>query len=502
MRNLLRCQRGSTAFATGIALVPLIGVVALGAEAGSWYVTRKHAQNAADSGAYSGALRLACTIAGASCDAQSVDYRGKEFAAQNGFCNSSPKDSTPYPDSQCPPSLPTRVSRAVQIDIGTYSGGTFTTPPTGTGNAVRARVSQQQPAYLSAVLGFLTINIPAQAIALVQLPSKVCALALGPNPNGGGALKISGNSSNNGTGCPLMSDYSVQFASTPSFTPPDSGWAVFGATGCSPNSTCSNVSVPHNYFMPPALDPLQGLQTASFNNTFTSTTITGNVTPVQSTCPASAPAGSRCFPINPNTASTAYKIPNVSNGDYYYCSATTQATYYFNTSITVNNGGTFACNPGSPVRTYFKSGITVNGGTVILAAGTYFSNGDVNLGGTVTGTNVTLVLLGNSKFTINGGTVNLSAPATNNFSSSLNGVLIDDQSTAAVTINGNGAVRLAGAMYFPKADVSFGGTAQPTNTTCSQVIAKTLNMTGGGYLSTDGCAPTVIAYTQVVSLVQ
>ena len=56
MHNLLRCRRGSAAFATVVALVPLIGVVALGAEAGSWYVTKQHAQNAADAAAYSGAL--------------------------------------------------------------------------------------------------------------------------------------------------------------------------------------------------------------------------------------------------------------------------------------------------------------------------------------------------------------------------------------------------------------------------------------------------------------
>ena len=56
MRNLLRCRRGSAAFATVVALVPLIGVVALGGEAGSWYVTKQHAQNAADAAAYSGAL--------------------------------------------------------------------------------------------------------------------------------------------------------------------------------------------------------------------------------------------------------------------------------------------------------------------------------------------------------------------------------------------------------------------------------------------------------------
>ena len=48
MRNMFRCRRGSAAFATVVALVPLIGVVALGAEAGSWYVTKQHAQNAAE----------------------------------------------------------------------------------------------------------------------------------------------------------------------------------------------------------------------------------------------------------------------------------------------------------------------------------------------------------------------------------------------------------------------------------------------------------------------
>src|SRR5262245_17208004 len=117
MRHLLRSRRGSAAFATVIALVPLIGVVALGAEAGSWYVTHQHAQNAADAAAYSGAMRLACTIAGAACEAPTVDYRGKQFAAQNAFCNSG---DTAYPGSNCPTSLPSGISRAVQIDIGDW----------------------------------------------------------------------------------------------------------------------------------------------------------------------------------------------------------------------------------------------------------------------------------------------------------------------------------------------------------------------------------------------
>src|SRR5215208_6417219 len=90
MRKLARCNRGSVAFATVIALVPMIGFIALGAEAGSWYVTRQNAQNAADAAAYSGGLTLACweSTAGTDCDkTQDYIFRGKQTAAQNAFCN-------------------------------------------------------------------------------------------------------------------------------------------------------------------------------------------------------------------------------------------------------------------------------------------------------------------------------------------------------------------------------------------------------------------------------
>ncbi|MGY3508521.1 TadG family pilus assembly protein [Bradyrhizobium lupini] len=435
MRHLLHSQRGSVAFATVIALVPLIGVVALGAEAGSWYVTRQHAQNAADSAAYSGALRLSCTMAGAACETQSVDYRGKEFAAQNGFCNYSPNDATAYPGRNCPTSLPTRTSRVVQIDIGNYNAGTFTTPVAGTGNAVRARVSQQQPAYLAAVLGLTTVNIPAQAIAMVQQPSKACVLALGPDSD---ALKLAGNLSNNGTGCALMSDTNVKLASTPTFT--GSGWAVYGVRGCTPSGSCSNVSVPHNYFMTYASNPLAKLDTQAFNSWSGKTT--------KQTCSGTL-------------------VPNNSTNLY----------------------GDLTCT---------------NGNAVNFSQGTYFFyNATIKItGGTVTGTNVNIVLLGNSSLSINGGTVNLSANLSNATYPDLNGVLIDDQSSSAVKINGGGTVALGGAIYFPKADVTWNGTTASANTTCSQVIAKTIDMSGGGYLSTQGCAPATIIYTQVVALVQ
>jgi hypothetical protein len=147
------------------------------------------------------------------------------------------------------------------------------------------------------------------------------------------------------------------------------------------------------------------------------------------------------------------------------------------------------------------------GDKLTFASGTYFFyNATIKInGGTVTGTGVTLVLLGDSSLSISGGTVKLSAPTTNTTSSDLNGVLIDDQapkkSNNAVTINGGGTVALGGAMYFPNVDVTWNGTTANTNTTCSEVIANTLTLGGGAYMSTQNCAPGTIAKTQVVALV-
>lgn len=441
MRNLLRCRRGAAAFATVIALVPLIGVVALGAEAGSWYVIKQHAQNAADAGAYSGALTLACSLssATANCDtAQTYDYRGKQFAAQNGFCNAG--DSS-YSGVTCPTSLPTNTSQTVQIDRGTYAGGTWTT--SASGSFVRATVSQQQPAYLASVLGLSTVAPGGMAIAEVKNPKNLCALGLSPNSI---ALTLGGSGTLTGDGCALMSNNTVKYASTPTFS--GSGWAVDAVNGCTNSGNC-NPGVPYNYTMLPATNPLKGLDTASFN---------ARTSPSIKPCGGNVTNGATC-PLTPNSASGVYS------------------------DLTVNSGG-----------------------TLNLAAGTYFFyNATLNWGGTVTGTNVTLVLLGDSSISITG-IVTLSAPATNSYSSLLNGVLIDDQapnkSKNAVTINGSSTVSLFGALYFPNVDVTWNGTSANVNTGCTEVIANTLTLSGTANFSTGSCAPGTVARTQVVALVR
>jgi len=441
MRNLLNCRRGSVAFATVAALVPLIGVVALGAEAGSWYVTKQRAQNAADAAAYSGGFTLACSISGittnnsnnnTTCDAaQTYVHRGKEFAAQNGFCNAG---DTSYPGSTCVASLPSGISRTVQIASLTSLNG-------NSGNFVRATVSQQQPTYLASVLGLSTVNIVGQATVQIEKPQTVCALGLNTQSS---ALTIGGTSAITGSGCALMSDGSVKYNSTPSFS--GSGWSVNAASGCIASSGHCAISVPYNYNMLPATNPLQVLDSESFNST------TGNTNPC-------------------------------GNGH-------------------VNNSQT--CNL-SPLSTAYGNLTVASGGTLNLAAGTYFFyNAAINFSGTVNGTGVTLVLLGNSSLSITG-TVNLSAPSTNSTSSDLNGVLIDDQapsaSNNAVTVNG-GNISLGGAMYFPNVGVTWSGNVQNTNTTCSEVVANTITINGNAYLSSQNCAPGTISHTQVVALVQ
>jgi hypothetical protein len=428
VRHLLHCRRGSAAFVTVVALVPLIGVVALGAEAGSWYATKHHAQHAADAAAYSGGLTLACSISGSSnCDAaHDYVYRGKQFAAQNRFCNAG--DSS-YPGSNCA-SLPTGTSQTVQID-----------QPTPT--RVRAIVSQQQPTYLAAVLGMSAVNIGATAIAEVQNPTQLCILGLGPSSN---ALTIGGSSTITGNGCGLMSNNTVKYNSDANFS--GSGWAVNAVNGCIASAGHCNPGVPTNYNMTPATNPLHVLLDAeSFNAS------TGKTT---------SPCSGKTCTITPNSPGALYG------------------------NLTAGTGDTVNFAPGTYF--FYNATITINGGATVSGAG------------------VTLVLLGDSSLKINGGNVDLSAPTTNATYPNLAGVLIDDQAPNAsknsVTVNGGGTVKLGGAMYFPNVDVTWGGTAANTNTTCSQVIANSLTITGNAYMSTDNCVPATIAKSQVVALVQ
>ena len=54
-------RRGVAAWMVGAAIIPLVGMVSLGTEIGSWNVIRRHAQNTADAAAIAGATALLST---------------------------------------------------------------------------------------------------------------------------------------------------------------------------------------------------------------------------------------------------------------------------------------------------------------------------------------------------------------------------------------------------------------------------------------------------------
>jgi hypothetical protein len=289
MYNLLRCRRGSTALPTVIALVPLIGVLALGAEAGSWYVTKEHAQTAADAAAVAGAWRLAWNAS----DSVSV---AQQFAAQNGFCDG------------CKP-----VDAPQQVSVVSDSAA----------GSVQVTVSQQQPPYLARVLlGSSPINIAAQATAMVDKTTAEAPCILATN----GSVTFQGSAGVNSQTCGIASNSTASNAITytgngssinaPSYTV--GGCSETGGTQCSNNVYTARPQ--------PVTNPLSGLDsamssltTSDFSGPCGSTDAKGKFTPILTAYTPTTP----CY----NTGSPS----GVLNG-----------TYFFNGPVTISGNTTIS----------------------------------------------------------------------------------------------------------------------------------------------------------------
>jgi hypothetical protein len=439
------------AFATVIAAVPLIAAVGLGAEAGSWYVTKQHAQNAADAAAYSGALRLACTLGaagGTPCtDAQSVDYRGKEFAAQNAFCKSG--DATAYPGSRCV-ALSTGTTQAVSIDIGTFAAGTWTT--SAGGSFVRATVSQTQPTYLAAVLGSLsTLTIGAQAIAQVQQVAQPCVLALT------GSISFQG-SPNINAGCGMASNSTASNALD--FTGGGmtiTGTPLYAAGGCTGSSTFCGTALT---YAPPITNPFAALDAVTMP---TLSNCTGGALTAYS---AATPCKNNNFSVSGNSS----KSPPALTGGVYFISGTLS----LHGGATITGTALFILLPGASIDTAGGSAITITANASVSSS---------------------QVPSAFSSYT---------APSCTASNACLfNNLAIYDQSNVGVTMKGNSNVTFNGDMYLPNAQVTFQG--NPTVTACGQLVAQSIAFNGNATFDNSGCKNnfhTGTPQTQVVALVQ
>jgi Flp pilus assembly protein TadG len=451
MRNLLHCRRGSVALATVIALVPLIGVVALGAEAGSWYVTKQHAQNAADAAAYSGAVQLACLNSGsATCATQDYVYRGKQSAAQNAFCNATDPS---YPGSQCVANLPTGISQTVQIaSLTSWNGapGTF----------VQATVSQQQPAYLAAVLGLSTVNIPATAIAKLQgLAKPPCALAL--------------------TG-------SISFQGSPNINAPDCGMASNDPANNALNFTGGGMTM--------NLGSLSAVGGCTGAASFCNTAMTYMPAPIPNPFSALDGTLTTLCGANPTLPATC-GLPT--------CGGSSLVAYTAATPCTNNN-------------------LHITGNTPETLSGVYFISGTLKITGTptISGTGVTFILLPGATLNNQGNAlITITAPTTAPSASSLPAALqsdairslfqymaVYDASANPVQFGGNSNINITGSIYAPTAAVTFQG--NPTLSfgggSCGQLIAASIAFNGNATFDDTGtgCGNSQLKTAQYVQLVQ
>lgn len=126
-------------------------------------------------------------------------------------------------------------------------------------------------------------------------------------------------------------------------------------------------------------------------------------------------------------------------------------------------------------------------GNLTMQAGTYFvENGEVLFQGTVTGTDVTIVLTGSDPSSV--GTIDIRASADVNLTAPATGpyfgiVIYQDRiadSSGANKLNGGSDMNLLGAVYVPKKQTEFAGGANVDG--CTVLIATIVKFVGDSYI--------------------
>lgn len=137
-------------------------------------------------------------------------------------------------------------------------------------------------------------------------------------------------------------------------------------------------------------------------------------------------------------------------------------------------------------------------GDVTLASGTYILDGGslsmTNTGAKLSCSACTIILMNSSggsvgSVSLTGGTLNMTAPSTGctiGSSGCYDGMLFYQSRTAAsdnsIRINGNNGALLQGALYFPKADITFNGDSG-MSANCMQIVAKDVQFTGNSSIT-------------------
>jgi hypothetical protein len=192
-----------------VAMVPLLGMISLGTEVGSWHVIRRQAQNAADAAAIAGATALVVN------DPTGPVTAGQSFANSNGFATGGGCSST----------------ATTGQNVCITPSGSF-----AVGATVTAVVRQYETPIFTQWFVPGPVKIQATAVATIQQKPGYCFFALTQ-------LAISGSNTLNGP-CGLMSNGTVNPpppGQNPFLGGPN-GWTLGAVNGCTGNANGCNLN--------------------------------------------------------------------------------------------------------------------------------------------------------------------------------------------------------------------------------------------------------------------
>jgi Flp pilus assembly protein TadG len=423
--SALKDRRGAVAIVMAIALPVVIGAAGIGVEAGKWYMVKRQAQTAADTGAFAGALELAAGISKATAQVTmkaAAEQAAAKQASLNGFTDKV-NDVT------------------VVINIP---------PKTGTNktdDAVEVIVTRNEPLLFAALFLSEPTAIVARAVGLVEKEGNACILAL--NNTKDSALWLTGSSELKLDNCSLTSNSkskkSVLFAGSQE-TDVSSVWSAGGINSNGGSSLPNNL---HTYAWPTA-DPYSELKV---------------IKPLAEVCPA----------VNGNktTSYSGTLSPGV------YCGNTK-----FEGNVTLLPG-TYYIDQGDLIFGSGGSGSTVvecSCGTADTGAGVTFvltsSDPAEDAGNLVTNGNPEITLRAPSRAMDDNG-VNYPYP----------GMLIIQDPDASVSgdsrLNGGVNVFLDGAIYFPHQELVYEGNSG--STACTLIVADSVKVTGSAKMTSSNC---------------
>ena len=315
----LRDRRGASAVVFASSAIVIMGFVGLATEAGTWYLGRRDAQNAADAAAVAGAL---ASIYGANATTSATS-----IAAQNGFT----------------------AGANVAVAINTV-------PVAGANSQIQVTVSQTMVPLITSLFGIDPVTIGATAAAQVKSIGSACALALS------GDLRVTGTSissacafAGNGTSSTAVSVTGALLASTAT--------AVGGCCGAGTVTLSGRPSSPYHPLTTNPYAAADALTLPSFS--------AASCDAIPAAVLVAAVPTITLVPYNPASPRAYCSNLVVSAG---ITVAVPSGTYFFNNASLTVNGGKITCQttcaPGASYGTTFVfTGATGSIGTIAITTG-------------------------------------------------------------------------------------------------------------------------------------